>query len=233
MPALDDPNQLAYFRPEELLPTLKPITVVLKDGETVATLYPVFSADQIPQGLLEYLCEELNVEIERGQTYPLYDGLQLDTFRHYWFGAFAGVLLIGDAPEIEDGREWEKECLGTFYIKPNYPGRCSHVCNAGFLVNAAIRGKGIGRTLGELYLQWAPKLGYSYSVFNLVFETNTASVRIWDALGFDRIGLVKGAAKLKSHPNLVNAIIFGKELLLDLDPVEDGIVDGNIDWKKE
>ncbi len=27
------------------------------------------------------------------------------------------------------------EFLGSFYIKPNFPGRCSHYSNGGFLVN--------------------------------------------------------------------------------------------------
>ena len=55
--------------------------------------------------------------------------------------------------------------------------------------------------------------GYSYSVFNLVYETNVASCRIWDALGFKRIGRVKGCGNLRSHPEeLVDAIIYGRDL---------------------
>lgn len=55
--------------------------------------------------------------------------------------------------------------------------------------------------------------GYSYSVFNLVYETNVASCRIWDALGFKRIGRVKGCGDLKSYPGeLVDAIIYGRDL---------------------
>lgn len=67
--------------------------------------------------------------------------------------------------------------------------------------------------MGEMYLEWAPKLGYTYSVFNLVYETNVASLRIWDALGFKRIGRVKGCGNLKSFPDhFIDAIIFGREL---------------------
>ncbi len=58
--------------------------------------------------------------------------------------------------------------------------------------------------------------GYTYSVFNLVYETNVASCRIWDALGFKRIGRVKGCGNLKSYPNeLVDAIIYGRDLAQD------------------
>lgn len=33
--------------------------------------------------------------------------------------------------------------------------------------------------------------GYTYSVFNLVYETNVASCRIWDSLGFERISTLR------------------------------------------
>ncbi|KAG7143024.1 Protein SPT10 like protein [Verticillium longisporum] len=120
---------------------------------------------------------------------------------------------LADLPEAATGN-WSKTCLGSFYIKPNYPGRSSHVCNAGFLVTDASRGRGVGRLMGECYLDWAPKLGYTYSVFNLVYETNVASCKIWDALGFKRIGRVKGCGDLRSYPGqLVDAIIYGRDLV--------------------
>jgi H2C2 zinc finger len=49
-------------------------------------------------------------------------------------------------------------------------------------------------------------------VFNLVYETNVASCRIWDALGFKRIGRVKGCGNLNSYDDPVDAIIYGREL---------------------
>ena len=55
--------------------------------------------------------------------------------------------------------------------------------------------------------------GYTYSVFNLVYETNVASCRIWDALGFKRIGRIKSCGNLRSSPDeLVDAIIYGRDL---------------------
>lgn len=40
-----------------------------------------------------------------------------------------------------------------------------------------------------------------------------ASLRIWDALGFKRVGRVKGGGNLKSYPDrLIDAIIFGRDL---------------------
>ena len=67
--------------------------------------------------------------------------------------------------------------------------------------------------MGEVYIDWAPKLGYIYSVFNLVYETNVASCRIWDSLGFKRIGRVKECGNLRSYPDqLIDAIIYGRDL---------------------
>jgi RimJ/RimL family protein N-acetyltransferase len=146
--------------------------------------------------------------------------MPLSSFGPYWFSNFGAAMIMGDLQSFEEvaqmeerGTDWSRECLGSFYVKPNYPGRSSHVCNGGFLVGEAARNRGVGRLMGECYLEWAPKLGYTYSVFNLVYETNVASLRIWDALGFKRIGRVKGCGNLKSYPDqLIDAIIFGREL---------------------
>lgn len=209
---MEDPT--AYFKTDLLVPDIEPIHVILNDGETHAQVYPITCADQVPKGLAQYICDEFNLEIERGNTYPHDEPLTVEEFILYWFSQFAAIMTIGDSPSLNaTTTNWEQSFLGTFYIKPNYPGRCSHVCNAGFLVNSAIRGKGIGKIMGQLYLQLAPKLGYTYSVFNLVFETNVASIKIWDALGFERVGRIKGAGRLKGHENKVDAIVFGKDLV--------------------
>lgn len=221
MPEFDDIVQPTHYRPQlEYNPVsvIERYTVLLKDGETTATIYPVHSVEELPPGLLAFLCDEFNMEIERGETFPFFDTLHIQAFQNYWFGSFAGVMVLGDAPALAESREWEKECLGTFFIKPNYPGRSSHICTAGFLVNAGIRGKGIGRTLADCFLQWAPRLGYTYSVFNLVFESNAAARKIWESLNFKRIGRIKSAGILKGHDTAVDAIIYGKELINNSDP---------------
>lgn len=90
--------------------------------------------------------------------------------------------------------------------------------------------------MGQAYLDFAPKLvcqcrfhqsdtthplltrhehqhqGYKYSVFNLVFANNTASIKIWEKLGFSVIGRVPGCGNLANSDTLVDALIFGREL---------------------
>lgn len=227
---LDDPTAPAIYRVSGALPfpgpygtlphDILPKQVTLRDRTTTATLVPFNAPGQVPPRLTAYLCELLNREIEKGDTYPMMEGLALSSFSPYWFANFGAIMVVGDIQSSEEvtqmeerGADWSKQCLGSFYVKPNYPGRSSHVCNGGFLVTDAARNRGVGRLMGEVYLEWAPKLGYSYSVFNLVYETNVASLRIWDALGFKRIGRVKGCGNLKSYPDqLIDAIIFGREL---------------------
>jgi hypothetical protein len=172
---LDDPTAPVIYRtsgdvpyppPGGPLPIgIAPNAVTLRDRVTTATIIPFSAPNQVPLTLLAYLCDQLGREIEKGDTYPMVDPLSLEAFGPYWFGVFGAIMLLGD---IQDGRElhemarrgcdWEKECLGSFYIKPNYPGRSSHVCNGGFLVTDASRNRGVGRLMGETYLDWAPKL---------------------------------------------------------------------------
>ncbi len=228
MPAVvDDPASPTIYRvsgqapfpdPGAPLPeTIVPRRVTLRDRQTVATILPIVSArHQVPSSLITYLCGQINREIDGGDTYPMMEPFTPAGFAAYWFQNFGAVMLLGDfasADDVPDSHDWARDCLGSFYIKPNYPGRSSHVCNGGLLVTDASRNRGVGRLMGESYIDWAPRLGYTYSVFNLVYETNVASCKIWDALGFKRIGRVKGCGNLKSHPDrLVDAIIYGRDL---------------------
>lgn len=101
--------------------------------------------------------------------------------------------------------------------QPNYPGRSSHLCNGGFVVPTVHRGLRVGSTLGRSYLHYAPLLGYRGSVFNLVYVSNVASVKIWDGLGFQRAGLIPGAGKLKgkdgAEDEYVDAIVYNYQFV--------------------
>lgn len=149
----------------QIPPTIVPRQVTLRDRITIATLIPFSSPSHVPPSLLNYLCSQLNLEIEKGDTYPMMVPMPVSSFGPYWFQNFAAVMLLGEIGSVEDvvrmdrrRTNWEKVCLGSFYVKPNYPGRSSHVCNGGFLVTDAARNRGVGRLMGEGYLEWAPKL---------------------------------------------------------------------------
>ncbi|KAL4896495.1 histone acetyltransferase Spt10 [Aspergillus ambiguus] len=204
----------------DLPPEIYPRQVTLRDRVTVATLIPFVSHDNVPRSLQGYLSEQLNKEIEKGDTYAMIDPIPFAQFSQYWFSGFSAIMILGDIKSAREmhgldraGANWAKICLGSFNVRPNYPGRSSHVCNGMFLVTDAARNRGVGRLMGEGYLEWAPKLGYTYAVFNLVYESNVASCRLWDSLGFKRIGRVPGGGRLISNPGqYVDAIIYGRDL---------------------
>lgn len=173
---LEDPTAPAIYRVSGNPPyptpgdpqiphSIIPRKVTLRDRITIASLLPFSTPTAVPPRLLSYLCSQLNLEIEKGDTYPMMTSMPVSTFGTYWFQNFGAIMLLGEVESVEEvwemeneGGEWEKVCLGSFYVKPNYPGRSSHVCNGGFLVTEAARNKGVGRLMGEGYLEWAPKL---------------------------------------------------------------------------
>ena len=108
----------------------------------------------------------------------------------------------------EDGGEM----LGTYYIKTNQPGPGSHVCNCGYMVATAARGRGLARAMCEHSQQVARELGYEAMQFNFVAASNQVAVRLWTRLGFDTVGRLPRAFR---HPALgdVDALVMYKNLL--------------------
>ncbi|HYW21427.1 MAG TPA: N-acetyltransferase [Nodularia sp. (in: cyanobacteria)] len=149
----------------------------------------------------------LNVVINEGKTYPQNKPLSQAEFAAYWLSQDAFVVRTS----AQDGTHKPKEVLGAFYIKPNFPGMCNHICNAGFIVQPGLRGQGIGRFMGEAMLVIAANLGYEAVMFNLVFATNIPSVQLWQSLGFEIIGNIPRAVKF-ADGEVVEALIFYRAL---------------------
>lgn len=110
---------------------LTPKTTTLPKASAKMTLYPITAGPtSLPADLVKFLHAEFSAEIERGTTYPMEQPMGVDQFARYWFGTFAVVALLDEEQHeggngsdgLREGRDWERVCLGTFYIKPNYPG---------------------------------------------------------------------------------------------------------------
>jgi GNAT superfamily N-acetyltransferase len=86
----------------------------------------------------------------------------------------------------------EGAVAGGYYLKPNFPGRAAHIANAGYVVAAAHRRRGIGRLLVEDSLRRAPLLGFDAIQFNLVFASNPARA-LYEELGWREIGRLPDA----------------------------------------
>jgi GNAT superfamily N-acetyltransferase len=128
--------------------------------------------------------------VQDGETYAYPLDLSSEQARTLWTMSPPGQTVVLE----EDGR-----ILGSATMGPNRPGRGSHVGTASFMVSADARGRGVGRRLGEYVVQWHRDHGYRAIQFNAVVETNTAAVRLWQALGFEIIGTVPEAFDSRSH----------------------------------
>jgi L-amino acid N-acyltransferase YncA len=132
-----------------------------------------------------------------GETYAYPEGLSSDEAHDLWFGQDHVVVLE------EEGR-----VLGSAMFGPNRPGRGGHVGTASFMVDAAARGRGVGRRLGEYVVEQLREEGYRGIQFNAVVETNTAAVRLWQSLGFAIVGTVPGAFRSREHGHVCLHVMY-------------------------
>ncbi len=114
--------------------------------------------------------------VEAGETYAYPLGATAEQARGWWMDEPPGQTVV-----LEEGGA----VLGSAKMGPNRPGRGAHVGTASFMVARQAQGRGVGRRLGEYVVQWHRDQGYRGIQFNAVVETNTAAVRLWQALGFE------------------------------------------------
>jgi ribosomal protein S18 acetylase RimI-like enzyme len=116
-----------------------------------------------------------------------------------------------DAPRKTYVFEENEHVLGTYYIRTNQLGPGDHVCNCGYMVSSAARGRGIATTMCEHSQKIARALGYKAMQFNFVASSNEGAVRLWNKLGFSTVGRLP---KAFHHPSkgYVDALVMYKWL---------------------
>lgn len=119
--------------------------------------------------------------VAAGETYCWLPETDEPTARELW--------MLPPPAEVFVATE-SSRVLGTVLLQPNKPGLGDHVANAGFMVDPAAQGRGVGRALAEYALARAREQGYLAMQFNAVVATNTGAVKLWRSLGFDVIGTV-------------------------------------------
>lgn len=82
--------------------------------------------------------------------------------------------------------------LGLYILHPNNIGRCGHLSNASYAVAADSRGMHVGELLVKDCLKTAKEKGYRILQFNAVVCSNAAAVKLYEKLGFVRLGTVPG-----------------------------------------
>lgn len=87
--------------------------------------------------------------------------------------------------------------VGLYILHPNNIGRCGHIANASYAVDAACRGKHIGEKLVSDCLLQAKAHGFRILQFNAVVESNVHARHLYERLGFVQIGTVPGGFRMK------------------------------------
>lgn len=139
--------------------------------------------------------------VKAGETYAYEPDTTKEQGEKIWLEAPRKTYVVEENGEI----------AGTYYIKTNQAGPGSHVCNCGYMVASAARGRGLARGMCEHSQREALELGYKAMQFNFVASSNVGAVRLWNRLGFETVGRLPGAF---NHPSkgYVDALVMYKWL---------------------
>lgn len=120
-----------------------------------------------------------NEVVNDGMAFPQTDTLTISGGRDF----FSSQTLTAVA-------ERDGVILGLYILHPNNIGRCAHISNASFAVASYARGEGIGEELVKHCLANAGGYGFKILQFNAVVKSNTGAIRLYEKLGFERLGVI-------------------------------------------
>jgi L-amino acid N-acyltransferase YncA len=139
--------------------------------------------------------------VQTGDTFPYAPDTTGDEARVLWLDIPQATYVGIDAGRV----------VGTYYLKPNQPELGAHVCNAGYMVHADARRRGIARQLCAHSLTEARRLGFSAMQYNLVVATNAGAIRLWTEMGFETVGVLSRAFHHATE-GLVDAYVMYRRL---------------------
>ena len=90
------------------------------------------------------------------------------------------------------------QVVGLYILHPNNVGRCGHIANASYAVDARCRGHHVGEQLVQDSLAQAKEMGFRILQFNAVVESNRAARHLYERLGFVPLGTIPGGFRLKN-----------------------------------
>jgi L-amino acid N-acyltransferase YncA len=132
------------------------------------------------------MTEIWNEVVEDGIAFPQKELLTIKTAKIF-FSQQSFVAVAEDAAQI----------VGLYILHPNNVGRCGHIANASYGVKTAARGKNIGELLVKHSLLQGAGLGFKLLQFNAVVATNARAVKLYDKLGFVKVGTIPSGFMMK------------------------------------
>ncbi len=137
-----------------------------------------------------------------GESYPCPMDMEEAAARRYWI----------ETPKwTYTARGPNGDVVGTYHIRPDQGGLGDHVCNCGYVVASAARGRGLAQVLCHHSQGEARRHGFRGMRFNLVVATNTPAIRAWEKSGMQIVGTVPAAFRVKDK-ELVDAHVMYKRL---------------------
>jgi ribosomal protein S18 acetylase RimI-like enzyme len=138
-----------------------------------------------------------------GETYAFPPSITEEEARSAWMHVPSATFVAkNDAGAL----------VGTYYLKTNFVGQGSHVCNCGYVVAEASRGRGVATAMCLHSQEQARAAGYRCMMFNFVASSNDVARKLWQKLGFDIVGTLPEAFL---HPSLgyIDAYVMNKKLV--------------------
>ena len=129
-----------------------------------------------------------NQVVEDGVAFPQTEPLTEET-GHAFFEeqSFTGIAYD----------EWSGEIVGLYILHPNNIGRCGHICNASYAVRRDLRGQHTGEKLVTHCMKKGRELGFRILQFNAVVASNRYALKLYEKLGFIRLGTIPGGFLMK------------------------------------
>lgn len=140
-----------------------------------------------PQDLPEMI-RIWNQVVEEGIAFPQEEPLTAESGKSF----FAGQTFSGVAEDTKT-----EKIVGLYILHPNNVGRCGHICNASYAVDAAVRGRHIGEQLVKHCIQQAAKEGFRILQFNAVVRSNVHARHLYERCGFTQLGTIPGGFRRK------------------------------------
>lgn len=161
----------------------------------------MFEITQVTSSDFERIWPIIKSVAERGDTYTYDINLDQNDAKSFWLDSPRQTYMVTEGSDV----------LGIYYLKTNQLGGGNHVCNCAYMVSTKARGKGIATLMCQHSQEVALQLGYKAMQFNFVVSTNKGAIRLWEKLGFDKVGRLPRAF---NHPKdgYVDALVMYKWL---------------------
>ena len=131
---------------------------------------------------LPQIVEVFNEVIDEGVAFPWEEDLTIETGKSFFFSQDACRVAVSDDDTV----------LAVAIVHPNAIGRSGHIANGSYAVSSKCRGQHIGDKLVRDSLEVARNLGYRIMQFNAVVESNIHAQHLYELIGFEKLGCVKG-----------------------------------------